>query len=599
MSQAPRGAPRGFEAAVIRALGTPRLAARLALVAVALASPCLLLGYYADDWVARYLYSDLPGAQKLYDVYGGGYGIANGVPADTHWQIEQGWAPWWTYEHLHIRMFRPLGLLSHLIDARLWPDWPALMRAHSLLWLALLVLAATRLYRGALGPLTGGMAALLFAVDHTRGFAIGYITNRHALMAVTFAALCLDQRLRADLHGRRSGHALGPLCYAAALLSSDAAIAVAGYLGAYALLAERGSIAKRALGLAPYALITLGWLAFYELGGFGATGSGLYLDPAREPARFAIALLQRVPLLVLGLFLAPPAELHSVIGAPAAQAMLAFAVLGLLALLFALAPLLRRDRMARFWAAGLALALVPASSAFPHNRQLLFASLGAMPLLAQLWHLYAIELRDVALASRQRVQRVLAGIPFMLHLLVSPVLVPITTCSVALLAPLQRGLADAGRDLAGRDVVFMSAPDYLAVRIEQLARRVEHRPLPRRWRALSFGPQPVSVLRSDARTLELDYQGGILGTPFMELYRDRRIPMTPGQRVELEGLSIEVLAVTRDGRASRARFRFDAPLDAPSFRFYAWQHGRFERFTPPRVGMRRVLPGAHFELGLK
>jgi hypothetical protein len=312
-----------------------------------------------------------------------------------------------------------------------------------------------------------------------------------------------------------------------------------------------------------------------------------------------LALLERAPLLVLGLFLAPPAELHSVIPGPAAHAMLAFAVIALCALLFALAPLLRRDRMARFWAAGLALSLVPASSAFPHNRQLLFASLGAMALLAQLWQLYAIELRDVVLASRQRVQRVLAGIPFMLHLLVSPVLVPITTCSVALLTPLQRGLADGGRDLAGRDLVFMTAPDYLAVRIDQLARRVEHRPLPRRWRALSFGPQPVSVLRSDAYTLVLDYQGGILGTPFMELYRDRRIAMTPGQRVELEGLTIEVLAVTRDGRASRARFRFDTPLDAPSFRFYAWQDGRFERFVPPPVGMRRVLPGAHFELGLK
>jgi hypothetical protein len=598
MSEAPVAA-RGFEAVVFRVLHAPRLAVKLALGAVLLASPCLVLGYYADDWVARYLYTDLPGAQRLYDAYGGGYGIANGVPADTHWQIEQGWAPWWTYEHLHLRMWRPLGLLSHLIDARLWPDSPALMRAHSLLWLAALVLAATRLYRTALGPLAGGMAALLFAVDHTRGFAVGYITNRHVLMAATFATLCLDQRLRADLYGRRAGHALGPLCYGAALLASDAAIAVVGYLGAYALLAERGSIARRALRLAPYALITLGWLAFYKLGGFGATGSGLYIDPAREPARFALALLERAPLLVLGLFLAPPAELHSVIAAPAAHAMLGFAVLVLLALLFALAPLVRRDRMARFWAAGLALALVPASSAFPHNRQLLFASLGAMALLAQLWHLYAIELRDSALAARRRAQRVLAGIPFMMHLVVSPVLVPITTCSVALLAPLQRGLADGGRDIAGRDVVFMSAPEYFAVRIEQLARRVERRPLPRRWRALSFGPQPVTVLRSDERTLELEYHGGILGTPFMELYRDRRIPMAPGQRVQLEGLDIEVLAVTQDGRASRARFRFDTPLDAPSFRFYAWGERGFERVTPPAIGMRRVLPGAHFELGLR
>lgn len=590
---------RGVEGWVIGRLQAPRLPLRLALLAVALASPCLVLGYFADDWVARYIYTDLPGAKQLYDVYGGGYGIANGVPVDTHWQIEQGWAPWWTYEQLQIRMFRPLGLLSHRLDARAWPEAPALMRAHSLLWLAALVLGATRLYRGALGALAGAMAALLFAVDHTRGFAVGYITNRHALMAVTLGVLCLDQRLRADLHGARRGHLLGPLFYGTALLCSDAAIAVGGYLGAYALLAEQGACRKRALALAPYAAITLLWLGWYKLGGYGASGSGLYIDPAREPLQFSLAFLQRAPLLVLGLFLAPPSELHSVAPATAAHAMLAFALLVLVALGFALAPLLRRDRIARFWAAGLVLALVPASSAFPHNRQLLFASVGAMPLLAQLWHLYAIELRDAALSARMRAARLLASIPFFMHLFVSPLLVPVTTCSVALLAPLQRGLADGGADIAGRDVVFMTAPDYLAVRIVQLARRVEREPLPRRWRALSFGPQRVTVARSDARTLELDYEGGILSTPFLELYRDRRLAMTPGERVELTGLQIEVLEVTADGRVRRARFRFDSPLDAPSFRFYAWQNGRFERYAPPAVGAQHVLPAADFELALK
>jgi hypothetical protein len=592
----PQVAMQGFEAWLIGALRAPRLPLRLALLAVALSSPCLLLGYYADDWVARYIYTDLEGAQKLFRLYNGGYGIANGVPADTHWQIEQGWAPWWTYEHLHIRMFRPLGLLSHLLDAYAWPDSPALMRAHSLLWLAALVLAATRMYRGALGALCGAMAALLFAVDHTRGFAVGYITNRHALMAVTFGVLCLDQRLRADMHGERKGHVLGPLLYGVALLCSDAAVAICGYLGAYGLLAERGGLWKRALGLAPYAAVTVAWLAYYKLGGYGASGSGLYIDPAREPAQFSLAFLERAPLLVLGLFLAPPAEVHSVAPAPVARAMLVFAVLVLAGLLVALAPLLRRDRNARFWAAGLLLSLVPASSAFPHNRQLLFASLGAMPLLAQLWHLYAIELRDAVLAGFRRAARAIAGIAFFMHLFVSPWLVPFATCGVALLAPLQRGLADGGADLGGRDVVFMTAPDYLAVRIVQLERRVEHEPLPRRWRALSFGPQRVTVVRSDARTLELTYEGGILGTPFMELYRDRRLAMTPGQRVELQGLRIEVLAVTGDGRAERVRFSFDAPLDAPSFRFYAWLDGRFERYTPPRIGQRDVLPAAHLEL---
>ena len=50
----------------------------------------------------------------------------------------------------------------------------------------------------------------------------------------------------------------------------------------------------------------------------------------------------------------------------------------------ALAPLLRRDREARFWTLGMVLALLPISATFPANRLLFFVGLGAMALLARL-----------------------------------------------------------------------------------------------------------------------------------------------------------------------------------------------------------------------
>jgi hypothetical protein len=84
----------------------------------------------------------------------------------------------------------------------------------------------------------------------------------------------------------------------------------------------------------------------------------------------------------------------------------------------------------------------------------------------------------------------------------------------------------------------------------------------------------------------------------MELYRDRRIPMQVGERVELEGLAIEVLELTRDGRARRVRFSFDAPLEAPKFAFYYWANGHFEPLRVPALGAQRALPPAALELGL-
>ena len=93
--------------------------------------------------------------------------------------------------------------------------------------------------------------------------------------------------------------------------------------------------------------------------------------------------------------------------------------------------------------------------------------------------------------------------------------------------------------------------DYFAVKLVQLTRRLDQRPLPRRFRALSFGPEHVTVQRTAANTLELEYAEGILSSPFMELYRDRRIAMTVGQRIELEGMTIEVRELTSDGRARK------------------------------------------------
>jgi hypothetical protein len=587
------------EAALIRLVMRPRLALILAVVGMCLASPSLFTGFHLDDYVGRYVYSNLEGARELDRIYVGGYGLANGNAADAHWQIEQGYAPWWIDPHLVIRMFRPISLATHWFDIHVMPTLPFLMHAENLLWFAALILASTRMYRGVLGPLVGGFAALLFAIDHTHAFVVGYVPNRHALIAAVFGALCLDRHFRSRDHANRREGVLAVVFYLLALLSSEAALAIAFYLFAYALVVERGSLVRRALGLAPYFVVTVVWRAVYTLAGYGAHGSGLYIDPAREPLRFLHAFAERGPILVLGQFFVPPAEVYVLVRPAWAHLMLIGAFVFLVALAVALVPLLARKRMARFWALAFFLALVPAASAFPHNRQLLFASFAAMALIAELWNFYAIELKGKRLSPLLQGSGVISAVLLFGHLILSPLAFPFVACSIAYASPMETAIADVGDDVVGRDAVFVTAPDYFAVKLVQLSRRVEHQGLPRRWRALSFGPQTVIVERPDDRTLVLDYQGGILSTAFLELYRDRRLRMDPGYEVKLEGLDIRVLEVTPDGRASRVQFAFDQPLDSPQFRFYFWENGGFSRYTPPPIGGRSVLPGAELKLGFK
>ena len=100
----------------------------------------------------------------------------------------------------------------------------------------------------------------------------------------------------------------------------------------------------------------------------------------------------------------------------------------------------------------------------------------------------------------------------------------------------------------------------------------------------------VAIHRPDARTLLIRPVDGYLGLIYDRLYRNRDYPMSLGERVELTGLTIEVTALTDDGRPAEAAFRFHIPLEDPSLLWLKWEGGSFVSFTPPSVGETVELP---------
>jgi hypothetical protein len=310
---------------------------------------------------------------------------------------------------------------------------------------------------------------------------------------------------------------------------------------------------------------------------------------------FAVTMLERGPVLLLGQFFIPPAEAYG--GGLFGHPLLVFAVLFTLALIVAFGPLLVERRTARFWAAGLLVSLIPASSTFPHNRQLLFASFGAMGLVAELWDMF-LGLRGKELPLHLRAAGAVGAVLLLGRLVISPVATPISVCSIMLTRPLHRAIKSVGDEIGGRDSVFLSAPEYFAVKLVMLSRSVEEQPTARRFRPLSFGPEPVTVERVSDRALRLSYEGGILTTPFMELYRNRHLPMKVGDRVAITGLDIDVAHVTPDGRPDVANFTFDRSLDDPSFIFYYWTDQGFSQLSVPAIGASRALPPAILHYGL-
>lgn len=568
----------------------PRLGLRLALLAVLLSASALFIGFYLDDQVARYIYSEREGAARLFRNHSGGFGFALGEPAENHWLMEQGWAPWWLDEHMRFAGYRPISVLLHRVDFGALFDSPVLIHAHSLLWLALMVLAVTRMYRALLPPPVGGAAALLFALDHTHGFAAGYIMNRHALLATLLAAGIMLSHVSCR---RLARVLLGPALYVLGLFTSELVVCAAAYVAAYELFAHEDTWRKRVLAVFPYVAITLLWAAWYKAAGFGAMGTDFYLDPGREPLQYLRAFCVRTPLLLLGQFSLPPAELYYELPSELGAAMLIWAWLVICLVGFVLLPLLRCDRVARFWCAGMLLCLLPAAGPDANNRQLIFVSLGAMGLLAQAWHYYAHN-------ALQKARRACAALFVAFRLVVSPLLLPLTSVSIALVSPMNSAAAAFAREpVAGRDVVFVSAPYSYVVRIVQIGLRLAGGPLPRHIRFMSAGSKPTSVERTGPASLELTFPDGLFSNRELRPDRSRRLAMPPGTTVQLEGYRVEVLEAAPNAGPTRARFTFEKPLDDPSLAFYRWDERRFVPFVPPASGQRVVVPGAVLPVGFE
>ena len=148
-----------------------------------------------------------------------------------------------------------------------------------------------------------------------------------------------------------------------------------------------------------------------------------------------------------------------------------------------------------------------------------------------------------------------------------------------------------------QDVMLVNAPIAMAAGYVPIMRALDGQPVPRHVRALSASWSPVELSRLDERTLVVRPEWGYLSSPVDTLARGLGHPMRLGQRVELTGVTIEVTALTDDGRPAEATCRFDVPLEDPSLRWLRWKDGAFVEFAPPGVGESVRLPAAIPALG--
>ncbi len=589
----------------------------LAILAMGLVLPSVWQRWAADDLIHRkmLLTSTLPAVLRRLFVF---------ASPDKNLQlmdlgIDLGTMPWWTLDMLRISFFRPVAVLTHWLDYQLWPDSGVLMHAQSILWYGGVCILASLVYRRLIGPTwVAGLAAFLFAVDIVHLGSVTWLANRNALLALFFGLLALLAHDRWRREGSQASVLLASAWLALALLSAETGVATGVYILVYAIFVDRGTWSQRLGSLAPYAAVVGVWRLIYQHLGYGAWGSGFYVDPVRESVRFAAAVLERGPILLLSQWVGQIPMLYNLLSLPASRIVWLIALLFMALVGVMLVPLVREDRVARFWGVGMVLAVVPACSiSLLSGRLLLFASLGAMGLMAQFigglldrsgWLLVHRAWRIPAWT----LALLLTGF----HAVLAPILMPFMVNIPDVFQTVIAQVTDIGPlpEAEQQDVIIVNAPSPFHFIYVPSLRSVYDQPMPARIRVLAPGYSSVHVTRLDTHTVVVQPEHGYLVPagvgvwedqgplpPFHYAYmyqllekffRSNAFPMTLGQQVELTGMDVKVTALTDDGRPREARVRFTLPLEDPSLNWLQWDWEKlaYVSFTPPAIGKTVWLP---------
>lgn len=589
----------------------------MALLAVTLCLPALKSGLLGDDYYLQWVLTDSSlspeWSHSAFDLFT----FVSGDEELTRRAVDRGALPWWTHERLRLAFFRPLSGLTHWLDFRLWPSRPWLMHLHSLLWFGAAVGAAAVAYRRLLRPpALAGLAALLFALDEAHVGPAIWLSARNGAICTFFGlvALLAHDRWRRD--GWQPGRFVAPAALFLGLLGGETALAAGGYLVAYALFLDRGSRQERLASLAPAAAAVAVWAVAYRALGFGVRHSGMYIDPGASPLEYARALVERAPLHLFGQWVGS-AEAYAALSQHAAHVfwLVACAVIaGLAALLL---PVLRRYRTARFFALGMLLSLLPICGAFAQDRLLFLVGFGGMGLLAQF---LAAVWKRARWMPRTRLWwvpvRLVRGLLVVIHLVLAPLGLVLAGALVQISDdPLERAAASlpVGPVVAGQQVLIVNTPSAFVSLQILLMERASGRQVPPRTLILGSGIGPVEVERRGETVLAVRPAGGYLpppGSPIPgrgaeqpafdrhyafplldRLFRDSD-PLRLGQRIDLTGVTVEITALTPDGRPAEATFRFAKLLDDPELRWLAWRGGVYAPFALPAVGETVTLPPA-------
>jgi hypothetical protein len=465
-----------------------------------------------------------------------------------------------------------------------------------------LLVAAGLLLKCVLSPPLFAVSFLMYALAGGHAEPVGWISARHMLVSAAPSVAGLAAHIFYRERGFRAGRWLSVPGVSIGLLGGEAALGVLLYWLAYEAVGAPKPAAWRAsarhmslpLGLA------IAYFAAYKAGGYGAAHNDAYLEPFADPLRFCLAAAQRVPLLLGELVGGTSSELAQVFSPAPFVAAGAAAIVAFGALARAVWPVIPpADRRSLRWlGAGAVLATFVTVGGFPGARLLLLPGIGGCAFIAAIVVHAGQRLAEPKLGGAARLGlRAGRGFLVIAHLVLSPL---IFLGSIDMIARLGATTERIDRTLDGvlgspeapafpaRNVFILAASDPVGGLYVGAARALRAGQTISSWLALSLARATHTIERVGERSLMISVDPGMLHGSFEVVFRGSDGPLRPGDRVDLDDISVTVVATDdRFPTSIEVAFR-TMSIDDPSVVFLAWREGR--------LAPLRLAPGERIEI---
>jgi hypothetical protein len=303
-------------------------------------------------------------------------------------QRDYGNIPWWGSEAGKMHPFRPLAGLTHWLDYQVFDLDIVGIQWHSLAYFLLFALISWGFYQKWLCHTSLALlctALLIFDMSMTTNWQWIAARNAYLSLGLGIGSLLCYENWRSSQNYLSAASSV--VLFLLSVLAAEAAVALLGYFGAYALTQDKKGWLKGCLAVIPFIVVVILWRSYYNAYGFGSTDIGLYVDPGRDPIAFTVQLVKTYPIICLSLI----SGVDGVISALSLQTR-AWIYCGAWALmvlfLLMIKNLIKRDKSVQYMLLGSMISVIPYATSFnPSARSTTFVSLGFFYVLTKwLWH---------------------------------------------------------------------------------------------------------------------------------------------------------------------------------------------------------------------